>query len=1032
MAESFNPYQKWLGIPAKDQPPHYYRLLGVELFEPDSDTISHAADRQMAHVRTFQHGQYSELSQQLLNQLARARTCLLDPQKRAQYDQKLRQAARPPQAEVTSSSVVAPPQRSGPLPGATKQAAPIQIATTAPAASAARPGKRLRAAAKQPPGKKSNLLPLVLVGGGVGTLAIVGLVIAIVLMSSGSDIPTGAANPNAVAKGEKGTSGPSSAPSPSEPAPADPSSGAKTPAGNPFVVEAAGTPSELSESELNRPAPPAEFASAGGAVTDDEPPGEAAALVSSLPMHVVKLEAGAEPVASFPSKPLTDYFQLRIEKISPSMQGLQMGSLYKASTIKPLRLKATRAGVVYALTHRIADFMKEQLVREGFAPAPLQVLLRSKNQSFKHDLAVYRRQVVVGDRIALTVHPFSLFLVAESISPRTTVENAAEIKPRHDVVNVRMKLGQRIDCRNTSYQVTRLNDALADWTAVTNRSDGPASIEATCKQSGDVVLMVSPQFLRQYSEELLQHDFVATSYQIEMKATTTSQVTSFAAYRRFVDDGERYSFPEFDRDDVFLLVKSATLPGELAAAPAADSDDSAGAFKRPVALDRKPVPDAAALAKARKQVAEVLSLSQATSDSDKLDLAEKAHAAATNLSDDPVARYAMFDAAWRMAAQAGNLKLAISVIEEMSRQFECDEVALRMEALNDAGKRNLDFASWEALVSHTFLTIDRAIADDQYVIGARLFTTLTSLARARNDDGLAAIATQRRKWFSQMQSEYRRAEPAFKTLATAPDDAKANLVAGRYVALVKGDWEKGLPLLAKGDDASLRAAATADLANPSKVEDQLASASHWFELGTKEKGITRGRALNRARHWYAKSVPQLSSLDKLKSEQRLKLISEDADVNNRNGRPTDGIRVFVFAAGDGGYELAVNGVTILKGARAQLGQCSLYLRAGDAMTVRATAASFESDGFAMHIRYATEGRKSPIEFALFGFMRYAPTPNKPWYYVNPNQPLKRIINAGPLNPCARAVSQATGLPTQSLYLESERTPSHFVQVFKPG
>ena len=40
MTESFDPYHKWLGIPPQDQPPHYYRLLGIELFESDPDVIS--------------------------------------------------------------------------------------------------------------------------------------------------------------------------------------------------------------------------------------------------------------------------------------------------------------------------------------------------------------------------------------------------------------------------------------------------------------------------------------------------------------------------------------------------------------------------------------------------------------------------------------------------------------------------------------------------------------------------------------------------------------------------------------------------------------------------------------------------------------------------------------------------------------------------------------------------------------------------------------------------------------------------------
>ncbi len=33
MSEQFDPYHSWLGIPAKDQPPQHYRLLGVETLE---------------------------------------------------------------------------------------------------------------------------------------------------------------------------------------------------------------------------------------------------------------------------------------------------------------------------------------------------------------------------------------------------------------------------------------------------------------------------------------------------------------------------------------------------------------------------------------------------------------------------------------------------------------------------------------------------------------------------------------------------------------------------------------------------------------------------------------------------------------------------------------------------------------------------------------------------------------------------------------------------------------------------------------
>ncbi len=90
MNSDFDPYRKWLGIPPKDQPPNHYRLLGIELFESDPDVISNAADARMAHIRTFQTGPYSEWSQKLLNEIAAAKLCLLNPEKKAEYDARLR------------------------------------------------------------------------------------------------------------------------------------------------------------------------------------------------------------------------------------------------------------------------------------------------------------------------------------------------------------------------------------------------------------------------------------------------------------------------------------------------------------------------------------------------------------------------------------------------------------------------------------------------------------------------------------------------------------------------------------------------------------------------------------------------------------------------------------------------------------------------------------------------------------------------------------------------------------------------------
>ncbi|MEE2641606.1 MAG: WD40 repeat domain-containing protein [Planctomycetota bacterium] len=89
MAEEFDPYYKWLGIPPSEQPPNYYRLLGIELFETDLEVIESAADQRMAHLRTFQGGKNSQLSQRLLNEVSKARVCLLKPDVKQIYDDSL-------------------------------------------------------------------------------------------------------------------------------------------------------------------------------------------------------------------------------------------------------------------------------------------------------------------------------------------------------------------------------------------------------------------------------------------------------------------------------------------------------------------------------------------------------------------------------------------------------------------------------------------------------------------------------------------------------------------------------------------------------------------------------------------------------------------------------------------------------------------------------------------------------------------------------------------------------------------------------
>ena len=174
MSTAFDPYYQWLGIPPHEQPPDHYRLLGLAPFEPNPDVIESAADRQMAHVRSHQTGKHAAQSQELLNEIAAARRCLLAAEKKSEYDTRLKAQQPKPAREA---KIVQSPGESGTslLKGQPISAVP-QVQT---------PRKPV------PDGKpeSSSPLPILLVGGAAVALLLLvtGVGAAFVLLRSPSE-----------------------------------------------------------------------------------------------------------------------------------------------------------------------------------------------------------------------------------------------------------------------------------------------------------------------------------------------------------------------------------------------------------------------------------------------------------------------------------------------------------------------------------------------------------------------------------------------------------------------------------------------------------------------------------------------------------------------------------------------------------------------------------------------------------------------------------------------------------------------------
>lgn len=82
-------YKDWLGIPEGPRPPDHYTLLRLQKFEDDFQRIESNYKKLNAHVRKYATGQYMLQSQELLNELAKAKLCLTDPEWKRDYDESL-------------------------------------------------------------------------------------------------------------------------------------------------------------------------------------------------------------------------------------------------------------------------------------------------------------------------------------------------------------------------------------------------------------------------------------------------------------------------------------------------------------------------------------------------------------------------------------------------------------------------------------------------------------------------------------------------------------------------------------------------------------------------------------------------------------------------------------------------------------------------------------------------------------------------------------------------------------------------------
>ncbi len=299
-----------------------------------------------------------------------------------------------------------------------------------------------------------------------------------------------------------------------------------------------------------------------------------------------------------------------------------------------------------------------------------------------------------------------------------------------------------------------------------------------------------------------------------------------------------------------------------------------------------PVPDAQAQVKADNEIQETFKeeFAKAKQGAGKRALANLLLKNALETMDNPVARYVMLRRAHDLAAETGGVALAVWAIDEMARDYDIHPFAMKAELLDKAEKNKLSRTQPSTLAGHALAEAEAAIAADQLDDAERLnkqalrFASAIPPLQAKGQQiRFSKYATNQRIHLQQARESIEIVKPAFELLKEKPDDPEANMIAGKHVCFVKGDWESGLPMLAKGTDAKLRKLANNESTNPMDASEQKYLGDNWWEIAekkwweiAKEKpGLGQLNIQQHASRWYESALRSLNGEDHDTVKQRI-------------------------------------------------------------------------------------------------------------------------------------------------------------------
>ncbi len=209
------------------------------------------------------------------------------------------------------------------------------------------------------------------------------------------------------------------------------------------------------------------------------------------------------------------------------------------------------------------------------------------------------------------------------------------------------------------------------------------------------------------------------------------------------------------------------------------------------------------------------------------------------------------------------------VRKNICTQFKVDRVDIKRQGLESAARARLSLQksrtttgkSREKFLYMTYVDlVEEALIAGKHKV-AKEAARLTATKGLKDRKYLRALAEELEVETTEAMRAYHRFRKKRDKLKKDSTSPEANLVVGKYLCFIRGDWSRGLPLLAKAGDDRLSAIAEGDLRASQGAAGRMKVADDWYDLSKELDGIARRRVADRAAFLYRMASRTLSGVD---------------------------------------------------------------------------------------------------------------------------------------------------------------------------